>query len=405
MRALSVRLVTTVGIGAVALVGAVLIASHQETGVVPLAPRTPDVCADSRVRCATLTSGDVAVIYPGGGAGFVYWDQGGPGVTAIDGGAARQALPDWLDTYSLVTVVEPWSRVDVPDVCRVRAAALDDACPWDALSQSPEELVAAAQEIERSQGRIRGVVAASFGAVRSLPVMAWAAGRGGFIVVESPSALPATPGRRLIAERTKASREAILATPACTDCHGRKAKLDAFLRGEAKGVSASQAELAVLSLASVVSENGTFLEAFWNDTHDLTRAEAASLRSASYRFALKGASGVGSPQLAGYLAQMCRTYGDWPSSAEAFAVMHRPCIQVVRWNYGEYLEVLAKADGRVAVVFNSDDPVAPYKLQQEWVTALPAAHVFRYESTSHASPPDSINDQVAGLFLGYARAE
>ena len=371
----------------------------------------PEVCLDQQLNCLQLKDGNVAVVYPVAASsdpsqGLLYWDAGGPGSELLDAGAARAALPAWTRPYVLVSVAEPWTHLQPDPACSQAVVASGAtgvvapggqpesdgaACDWAQWLQTPQDVADAVTEIEAQIGKLSGVYASSFGAVRSTQVASHVSDNGGFVVLESPAPTGDTTAARLLKARWQSATRTVLTTPKCADCVStRRARLHSLLMGR-DGLSAFEAQLGVVGVATAPEANFEFLDNLWRHPK-LSRTAALSWRQLARGFNQSSSSGEPSPSLVSYLANICATYPDWPSAKTgALAAMHAPCANVREQQATTWRPPALK---RALVIANTSDSVVPISLQSTWAQALPSARILTFDAPGHGASPPRLNAAI-----------
>jgi len=399
------------------------------------APRTaeagrPELCSHERVSCFDLGKAWGVVIRgvrPSEGA--VIWERGGPGsALPVDIDIVRRDLPQFVYERDVLIVSEPWERHLPDDPCRSSLGEqmrtlLDDetdtpptnSCDFPKLWWTASSYRDAVMRLVSYAGVfLQGLYADSFGATRAGWIKDVIRGRKGWQVLNVPAPAPgAITGAELIGERAKvvvatAAREysklCISYTWAC-----RTKFADLFRPSEATGTISSGDLSSALLWATYDWTNRS--NELWRAVDLARRGERSTLKKLSFAASYRSGASTVFPNLAGYLAGICVTYGHWPrlhalaeSSAEAMvaarlARMHIPC-HAFRPPVGS---VRIASDG--CAVINKADPVAPSSLLRQWLDRGEPGRILAHSYPGHGSVPPTVAEKLnRAVHAGTCRA-
>lgn len=367
----------------------------------------PTACSGVRyVECREIDTagGRVRYAFLGGDPGtrdVALFDVGGPGASVFGeqwpSGYGSYIEPRMAGERSLV-LEEPWVTAELSEECRGSLSAwfvdahagrtprtdLVEPCSlgtgtWGWTSASFREAVEAVEAVEGV--RVRGLVAASFGAHRALYVgqsLEWA-------VLANPA--PRTmAGNAYLAERERGVLAMLQAQCDCGDAFPER--LEAVVSGVTgsqpgtRSLPLTRADVGAAALALTYQAHtpGTgYVEKFWAGDPEAIGVLADSV------WARYGTTSISTSYLA-YLDEVCAAYAPWPRSTAddgivsgVLSALHSPCVRFP----GEQDAVTTLPPSvRTCVSSQSQDPIAPEPFVRTW---LPADHRITQEGSSHSN--------------------
>ncbi|WP_158238997.1 alpha/beta hydrolase [Streptomyces barkulensis] len=420
-------------------------------------PSTPQACAGKTVRCHLLSTGIWAVIYaplpeteaPHASAtlrskeqdGLVFWDPGGPGISPLEVGITRSLLPSWLKNETVAMFVEPWVVHEVdPDCLNVLTKVsgggelpeqqvkewpgqFRESCDLDLHRLDRAEYEKSFRELRQKEGRIAGIYAQSFGAVRASAVMPELKRTGGWAVMDAPAPPPGTHATTLMVERSLAVEEGLQDVMGCTgddaaaDC---RKSLHRTLRemgsdsttptGLGGGVEQYERMTALFSLSNNMESNRKPLREILTNWPELSATDQEVIKSGSYAFTRRHGDGQVLPDFVGYIANICPAYDGWGAGAgsqernplgAAMARMHYACSAMPSDAEGSAW-TLPEAEDMPSLLLleNPQDPVTPQSAADAWGKNYPDADRFEYEYLGHTKAPDKLSPKISAWLAG-----
>ncbi|MER7700352.1 MULTISPECIES: alpha/beta hydrolase [unclassified Streptomyces] len=417
---------------------------------------TPRACAGKTVRCHLLSTGIWAVVYAplqsekeshsSAGPmveerdGLVFWDPGGPGLTPLDLGLTRSLLPSWLKNTTVAMFVEPWAVHEVsPDCLRSLASVsaggelsdqqvmewpdqFKDSCDLDLYRLDGVEYEKSFKELSRREGKISGVYAQSFGAVRASAVMPELKRTGGWAIMDAPAPPPGTRATTLMVERSLALEEGLQDVMGCTssdapaDC---RQELHRTLRemgsdtttptGLAGGVEEYERMTALFSLSNNMESNKKPLREILTNWPKLSATDREVIKSGSYAFTRRHGDSQVLPDFVGYLANLCPAYKGWGAGAgsrernplgAALSRMHYACSVMPGDEDSAWKLPEPKEAPSLLLLENSHDPVTPPGAVRVWRKHYPGADHLAYEYLGHTKAPEKLSEEISAWVAG-----
>ncbi|WP_146063468.1 alpha/beta hydrolase [Streptomyces sp. SM11] len=417
---------------------------------------TPRVCAGRTARCHLLSTGIWAVVYapirgveeshassgpmPEERDGLVFWDPGGPGLIPLDAGLTRSQLPSWLKNATVAMFVEPWAVHEVSSACLGSLASVSaggelsdqqveewpaqfkDACDVDLYRLDGAEYEKSFKELSKKEGKISGVYAQSFGAVRASAVMPELKRTDGWAIMDAPAPPPGTHATTLMVERSLALEEGLQDIMGCThsgasvDC---RKELHRTLRemgsdtttptGLAGGVEEYERMTALLSLSTNMASNKKPLREILTNWPKLSAADQEVIKSGSHAFTRRHGDSQVLPDFVGYMANLCPAYTGWGAGAgspernplgAALSRMHYACSVMPSDEDSAWTLTEAEDAPRLLLLENSHDPVTPPSTARAWGDKYPDADHVEYEYLGHTKAPEKLSEEISAWLAG-----
>jgi hypothetical protein len=391
----------------------------------PTAASRPEICSDRRVTCLDLGGVAWGVRIPGrsggsAGSGAVVWERGGPGAALpVDAATALNQLPEFVRDHDVLLVSEPWERrpPDRPclaavgvqtrellDTAATTSSADTDACRLADLWWTAGSYRDAVTTLATRLGvPVRGFYADSFGAVKVAWVRDLVRAGGGWSVLHAPAPVPrAVTAAELLRQRAQLVADLVTRDFAgLCPAHAWACQIAAAdLLDPRRDTPVSGPDLASASIwASYDSADNK--DRLWDAVDRAVTGDATALRKLAYAASYRSGPDAVFPNLVGYLAGICQTYGEWPpvrspsagSVAETIgdrlARMHHPCRSV----RGPATSTAVPTGG--CVVLNRSDPVVPEALAATWAVGGNPGRTSYYSYPGHIPMPADVAKAVS----------
>lgn len=331
-------------------------------------------------------------------------DLGGPGVALSSTGQAlaaiRKASPREL---AVISVEEPWASATVSDGCRSSLSAfyVGVVTPSRSMARAADDLIrecglfgesndreyrwgwtppayssaldaiASAEQIE-----FKGVVAVSFGAVRTLP--AWTKPSNSWTILGSPAPFGLTGAQYL--DGRSAGADAVFDRK-CAGCSPKRDRRRAFfdlrqrlaaqpvkVTGRTPPVRAADADAAVYGTAYLTTEQqATFLR----QLESPGKAKFEMIGALSDRILSRFGTLDMAPSFLAYLEEVCPLYAPWAAVRDRVDLMgrlHAPCGQAKL--AAQHDRAPKQGSGRLCVANAPADGVVPASVRRDWARSF-----------------------------------
>jgi len=348
----------------------------------------------------------------GKSAGISLVDVGGPGGSVFGSMVAAELASGWPTRERLLFIEEPWVTRAVPPACRdslqafqrgvrsagpveTQARTLVATCDlrsggWGWTRQLYSQVAQAI--VAKEGGRLSGVLASSYGAIRTREVQQTASD---WLILNSPAPRH-RDGRAYLAERERLARLSL--AKACKGCSEQDLRTtlngarSAFAEKEVPlpyrtpPVTAIDFDAALLGAAYLPdNERVAFLGKLRTDKSKA----AVSIGKQSDSLLLRYGDYAMSAGYLAYFDEVCRDYGPWKTSKPTSSVnalmqrLHAPC---------EFLGGPATTAEspvkpvRTCVATGLSDYVVPEQAAKEWAALVPGAQRVTLRGIGHGDP-------------------
>ncbi|MBN3931068.1 alpha/beta hydrolase [Streptomyces verrucosisporus] len=355
--------------------------------------------------------------------------------------AARSLLPSWLRHRAVATFVEPWAVHGVGTECLEIVTGVSkggelsewqtknwpegfrNSCDMDLYRLDRAEYHKSFKELVEKEGKISGVYAQSFGAVRATAVMPELERAGGWAVMDAPAPPPGTFATTLMVGRSltvEAGLQDVMEcdeSDAASDCRQklhrtlRDMGYDGTQTGLADGAEEYERMTALFSLSRDLGKNAEPLREILANWPDIGKAGKGVVESDSRSYTRRDRDGQVLPEFVGYLANVCTAYPGWGVGAgspernplgAALSGMHRPCSVMSAGADSTWTMPDAEEAPRLLLLVNSLDPVNPPYAAEARAEKYPDADRLGYRYPGHTKAPEELDGEVSAWVTGSA---